>query len=335
MSSSSEQSPKFYKPLRQEKGTDQRGSDSTPSNQEAIDPVTPLSRNDFAHNPAVAAPRLNSPPSRPGADSTSIFEQEYVEIEQQQPIPPPSEPMQYRAIGLVKGRYTPSATQLNRGMLLTTDDTSLDAVLLGRVISLVKNHLDLEQEHLWVVYPRTREDQRSLHLQILGVWEPEELSKDQPSPVTNAGPTGHYRTPVALTDGYFSIRGEVIYQSQDQSYVTVKIQQSPRKQSEQPKSFKLRLEGILPPRAVGRFWDLEVERRASVLVINKGSSVAVVPPKKAKRPSQSEGHSTNSRQRDFPKPVYSKDTKLPTSADRVRREPVERPIKPNLRRADS
>ncbi len=94
----------------------------------------------------------------------------------QQPIPPASEPMQYRAIGLVRGKYAPSEEQFTRGFLVTDDGVSIDAVLLGRVMSLVKKHLDLEQSHLWVVYPRTREKEYDLHVQIVGVWEPENLN---------------------------------------------------------------------------------------------------------------------------------------------------------------
>jgi hypothetical protein len=95
----------------------------------------------------------------------------------QQPIPPPSEPMQYRAIGLVRGSYKASAEQLTQGTLVATDGTEVNAVLLGRIISLLKNYLDLEQEHLWVVYPRIGQKDESLHLQIVGVWEPDRLSK--------------------------------------------------------------------------------------------------------------------------------------------------------------
>jgi len=85
--------------------------------------------------------------------------------------------MQYRAIGLVRGRYTASEEQLTQGTLFTEDGGELDVVLLGRVIRLVKKHLDLDQDHLWVVYPRTRsqDNDNDLHLQIAGVWEPEKL----------------------------------------------------------------------------------------------------------------------------------------------------------------
>ncbi|MGB3494888.1 MAG: hypothetical protein WBA57_19315 [Elainellaceae cyanobacterium] len=94
------------------------------------------------------------------------------------PIPPASEPMQYRAIGLIRGKYMPSEDQFTRGNLLTDDGTEVDAVLLGRVMSLVKKHIELDEPHLWVVYPRTRNKDSQLHAQIVGVWEPERLNRD-------------------------------------------------------------------------------------------------------------------------------------------------------------
>ncbi|MEM6519463.1 MAG: hypothetical protein AAF892_04580 [Cyanobacteria bacterium P01_D01_bin.71] len=115
------------------------------------------------------------------------------------PIAPPSEPMQYRAIGLVKGTYQPSEEQLNRGDIVTEDGTTVSAVLLGRVTSLIKKHIDLTASHLWVVYPRTRqpaEDEEEnatesgLHLQIVGVWEPDTLGLPGENPKTKADSNG-------------------------------------------------------------------------------------------------------------------------------------------------
>lgn len=124
--------------------------------------------------PAAAQPPPPSSPPKPAG---------------QHPISAPSEPMQYRAIGLVRGTYNPSEEQLNRGMLITEDNTEIDSVLLGRITSLIKNHVDLSIAHLWVVYPRTREgsqdgsvSETDLHLQIVGVWEPETLGMPGESP---------------------------------------------------------------------------------------------------------------------------------------------------------
>lgn len=72
-----------------------------------------------------------------------------------EPIPASPNPKQYRAIGLLQGKYIPGE-EIERGTLVTTDGTQIDAVILGKLLGLVKSsHVDLEKEHLWVVYPRT------------------------------------------------------------------------------------------------------------------------------------------------------------------------------------
>ncbi|WP_199333603.1 hypothetical protein [Oculatella sp. FACHB-28] len=215
----------------------------------------------------------------------------------QQPIPPASEPMQYRAIGLVRGRYEPSDEQFTRGFLHTEDGTAIDAVLLGRVMSLVKKHVDLEQPHLWVVYPRTREKNTNLHVQIVGVWEPEKLNKvegsevegsEQPANTEETALSGSAQVEADASaidspgheDGYFSIRGEVLFQSQEDQRLIVKIQQSPRRGDSQGRAFKLNLEGVLTGKAVGYFWDLQVQRQENLLVVQDGTMIGLVPPKK-------------------------------------------------------
>ncbi len=204
----------------------------------------------------------SEPPSDPEADNRLG------------PIPAPSEPMQYRAIGLVRGRYIASADQFTQGILLTTDGTVIDAVLLGRIMSLVKNHLNLEQEHLWVAYPRTRQKDGNLHAQIVGVWEPETLAPAGAQAAESA------ETSAPIVDGYFSVRGEVIFQSSEQEYLIVKIRQAARKPNEKPKFFKLKLKGTLQAKAVGHFWELDVLREANALVIQDGKDIGPLPGKK-------------------------------------------------------
>lgn len=216
----------------------------------------------------------------------------------QQPIPPPSEPMQYRAIGLVRGRYCASSEQFTQGTLLTADGVELNAVLLGRIMSLVKNHLDLEKEHLWVVYPRTRQENDTLHIQIVGVWEPENLAKNSidedeldsesqevETPDDGLSENSELNTiPVIpsseIADGGFSVRGEVVYQSFDAKSLVVKIKQAPRKPTDKPKYFKLKLRGVLTTKAVGKFWDFQAKREADVLVVEKAEAIADLPKKR-------------------------------------------------------
>ncbi len=229
-------------------------------------------------------------------------------MRRQHPIPPPSEPKQYRAIGLVRGYYRASNEQFTKGTLFTPDGTEIDAVLLGRVMSLVRNHIDLKENHLWVVYPRTRQKNGELHLQIVGIWEPEQLSPkhkatedsdphaeatpDQTSP-PDAKTVGTSEYP-PLDDGYFSVRGEVVYQSEpsaDQGlpYIIVKIKQHPRQPSDEPKFFKLKLQGTVEGKAVGRFWDLHLQREGQNLSIKQGNDLGLVGPTKAKKGSKPSG----------------------------------------------
>jgi hypothetical protein len=224
-----------------------------------------------------------------------------------QPIAPPSEPMQYRAIGLVRGTYEPSeADQLNRGNLTTEDGHVIDSVLLGRITSLVKKHIDLSIPHLWVVYPRTRReldtDDQDLHLQIVGVWEPETLGLPGETPNSDgegddtdaeeATPEEAADKPSLadlppVDDNFFSIRGEVVKYTPEDDCITVKILQVAKRAPGTAKPFKLLLQGTISGRTVGYFWDFKVKREAKTLVLSEASVVGIVPPKK--RPKGSGG----------------------------------------------
>ena len=192
--------------------------------------------------------------------------------ERQKPIPPPSHPRQYRAIGLVKAKYMQSEEQMTQGTLITTDGAEIEAVLLGRIISLIKNHLDLNKEHLWVVYPRTKTNNDRLHVQIVGVWEPETLNQGIEEELEGEE-TEH---------GYFSIRGEVIFYSTEENHVIVKIKQFPRKEGEKPKFFKLKLQGIPGEKPIKRFWDLKVRLEQENLIIESGTDLGFAQKRKPK-----------------------------------------------------
>ncbi|PSN20303.1 hypothetical protein C7271_02795 [filamentous cyanobacterium CCP5] len=190
-------------------------------------------------------------------------------------------------------------------------------MLLGRITSLVKNHIDLGLSHLWVVYPRTRLSEQDgspeLHLQIVGVWEPEtlglpgedsgtsdvpETAGDEPSsdPETSTAASSSSaaegeEAPAAkvdldqlpeVDDNYFSIRGEILKYEPEDQLITVKILQNPRRGSTARKAFRLTVKGELTGRTVGYFWNLDVRREDSVLVLNQGQAIGIVPPTKKK-----------------------------------------------------
>jgi hypothetical protein len=302
--------------------------------------MTPSSNSSSPQADSESASDSQSNHAQSAAHPTQVSESQTASaLKRQQPIPPASEPMQYRAIGLVKGKYVPSEEQFTRGLLMTDDDTGIDAVLLGRVMSLVKKHLNLEEPHLWVVYPRTRNKTNDLHVQIVGVWEPETLNRingsldsmdysdveddasldadsaddlddelddveihEEAPEVADEAPAvesqENVETPVASAaapvtstsfdaidpqDGYFSVRGEVLFYSAQDERVIIKIQQAARKNTERPKAFKLALKGSLEGKVVGYFWELHVQRQEQELLVQDGRMVALVPPKKKKK----------------------------------------------------
>jgi hypothetical protein len=264
------------------------------------------------------------------------------DISRQQPIPPPSEPKQYRAIGLLRGRYAPSEEKFTRGELTTADGTPIEAVLLGRVMSLVKNHLDLEREHLWVVYPRTREKEGDqLHAQIVGVWEPETLSKPRTEDGTiensdeleESKPESNFDiTSPGVDDDYFSVRGEIVYHSTESNDVIVKIQQSSRKDPEKAKAFKLKLEGSLPSnKALGYFWDLQVKRSGNALVITDATNIGLVPPRK-KSKDESKGSRKPTRKPTGSRPIPAPKGKFAGGSGQRREGPPSMP-KRNVERS--
>jgi hypothetical protein len=230
------------------------------------------------------------PPVAPVVEPMSDLEAELSPASlRQHPIPPASEPMQYRAIGLLYGKYTPSEEQFTRGAL-ETEDGSIHAVLLGRVMSLVKKHVDLTKSHLWVVYPRTRDKHHDLHMQIVGIWEPENLSKAESEEATDIdAATASDQDPSVLQDGFFSVRGEVLFCSEEGDHLIVRIQQSPKKGSDRDKAFKLTLLGQITGKTVGYFWDLNVQRQGNELVVIGGRPIGLVPPRKRKAGAGAKG----------------------------------------------
>jgi hypothetical protein len=187
------------------------------------------------------------------------------------PISPVSEPQQYRAIGLVRGVFEPQdKDQLTRGRLITSDGSNLEAVVLGRLLTLMRRHLDISQPHLWVVYPRSRDD-KTLHLQLMGVWEPSTLAREElagEAPPTDALPEG---------DDYFSVRGELIYTRPESGDVVVKVRQLPRADGSRPTPFKLHLSGTIPLEHLRHFVSIDARRQEQMLTVDRYEVIAELP----------------------------------------------------------
>ncbi len=181
---------------------------------------------------------------------------------QNHPIPSVTDPLQYRAIGLVRGIYKPQDEEnFTRGALIDSKGNEIDSVVLGRVITLIRKHVSLEKPHLWVVYPRCRNIQ-NLHLQIAGIWEPSTLNKDVNE---NEGLKEEDSCKVDSDDllegdDYFSIRGELIFTKPEEKEIVLKIRQKPRNQQKKAIPFKVNLKGEISTNYLKHFISLNVRR---------------------------------------------------------------------------
>jgi hypothetical protein len=192
----------------------------------------------------------------------------------QHPISPVTEPLQYRAIGVVRGHYLPSEPdQLTRGVIRTAEGTELEAVVLGRLLTLMRRHLDLAEPHLWVVYPRSR-DQDLLHLQMVGVWEPSTLSPAEGAGEEESAPVGDE---LPEGDDYFSVRGELIYTRPETGDLVIKVRQQPRPDGTRPVPFKLQLKGEIPLEHLRHFVALDLRRRGQHLCLEQMEVVGPLP----------------------------------------------------------
>jgi hypothetical protein len=194
------------------------------------------------------------------------------------PIPPVTEALQYRAIGVVRGHYIPADPDLlTRGTIRTADGEDIEAVVLGRLLTLMRRHLDLGLPHLWVVYPRSREA-GGLHLQMVGIWEPSTLAlADQPPP-TGSDPVAAEPISDALPEGddFFSIRGELIFTKPEEGDLVVKVRQMPRADGQRPAPFKLQLKGAIPLEHLRHFVALNMRRQGQSLQLEHFEVLAPV-----------------------------------------------------------
>ena len=181
---------------------------------------------------------------------------------QKHPIPSVTDPLQYRAIGIVRGIYKPQDDEnFTRGAIVDSKGNEIDSVVLGRVITLIRNHVSLEKPHLWVVYPRCRNNQ-NLHLQITGIWEPSTLKKDlrEKDELNEALISKADSDDLLEGDDYFSIRGELIFTKPEEKEVVIKIRQKPRNLQKKALPFKVNLKGEVPINYLKHFISLDVRR---------------------------------------------------------------------------
>jgi hypothetical protein len=145
----------------------------------------------------------------------------------------------------------------------------------------MRRHLDLSIPHLWVVYPRSR-DEQVLHLQLVGVWEPSTLTGPSnltaPLADTLADPEEPETPRDELPEGddYFSVRGELIYTRPETGDLVVKVRQLPRPDGSKPLPFKLQIKGQIPLEHLRHFVALDLRRHGQELQLEAFEVIAPV-----------------------------------------------------------
>ena len=183
------------------------------------------------------------------------------------PIPKVTSKLQFRAIGIVNGKFIPhDSQQLTRGFLTDNKGEKIETVILGKALSLLKKHIDLEKSYYWVVYPKNKNTQ-NLHLQVAGIWDPYQLNNFS----NNSSKTDFSELlgELDLKDNYFSVRGELVFVNIKKKEFVIKICHESKLKNSKNKNFKLVIKGELSLELLNSFVSLDVIRDGNSLRLLK------------------------------------------------------------------
>jgi hypothetical protein len=179
------------------------------------------------------------------------------------PIPKVTNQLQHRAIGIINGKFTPlSNEQLNRGFLIDNKDEKIETVVLGKALSLLKKHIDLNKSYYWIVYPKNKNTQ-NLHLQVVGIWDPYQLN-DFPNDSSKTN-FSKLLEKLDLKDNYFSVRGELVFVNTKKKEFVIKICPAAKSKKLKNNNFKLVIKGELSIEFLHSFVSLDINRDGNSL----------------------------------------------------------------------
>ena len=194
------------------------------------------------------------------------------------PIPQVTDPLQYRAIGIVHGKFTPhDSEQLNKGLITDNEGEKIETVVLGKALSLLKKHIDLNKNYYWVVYPKNKNTQ-NLHLQVSGIWDPVQLN-DLPKNSSKIN-FSKLLEELDLKDNYFSVRGELVFVNKPKKEIVIKICSTSKSKNIKNKNFKLNIKGELSLEFLNNFVSLDVNRDGNSLKLLNYKVIGRNPSKK-------------------------------------------------------
>tara|TARA_B100000242_G_scaffold172296_1_gene123542 strand:+ start:399 stop:998 length:600 start_codon:yes stop_codon:yes gene_type:complete len=181
------------------------------------------------------------------------------------PIPKVTDQLQYRAIGIINGKFTPHDSEhLNRGFLIDNKGEKIETVVLGKALSLLKKHIELKKSYFWIVYPKNKNTQ-NLHLQVAGIWDPYQLN-DFPNDSSKTN-FSKLLQELDLKDNYFSVRGDLVFVNVQKKEVVIKVCCASKLNNLKNKNFKLVIKGELSIEILNSFVSLDVIRVGNSLTL--------------------------------------------------------------------
>ena len=172
---------------------------------------------------------------------------------------------QFRAIGIVFGKYKPNDNNLlNKGFIEDSSGLNIDAVVLGKALPLIKKFINFENKYYWIVYPRNKNSD-NIHLQIAGIWDPNNFKNND----ENIKKTHDLLLSLDLKDNLFSIRGKLIFINTQEKDLIIKICPSRQNKNKKNKSFKILVKGEISMKYINSFVSLEVIRKDNTLFMEK------------------------------------------------------------------
>ena len=183
------------------------------------------------------------------------------------PIPKVTSQLQFRAIGIINAKFIPhDSEQFNRGVLTDNKGEKIDAVVLGKALSLLKKHIDLKKSYFWVVYPKNKNTQK-LHLQVAGIWDPYQLNNF--SNDSSKKNFSNLLEELDLKDNYFSVRGELVFVNNKNKEIVIKVCVNSKLKNLKNKNFKLVIKGEISLEFLNSFVSLDVIRDGNSLKLIK------------------------------------------------------------------
>jgi hypothetical protein len=184
-------------------------------------------------------------------------------------LPPPQDPLQFRALGLVKGVLQPIPDTYGQGLLMTEDGGEYP-VTPGRVPLLKRfgRCLESNQPHWFYVNPQPRPNQ-VLGFSIIKILSLPESELEASGQLDDPDFEPDFPSAPEGVEEEFNIRGTIEAKN---GAVAVTIQRKPQGNKHFPPLI-LELQGFLPGAQDHEFWDLQVEREGNELILVDGTCI--------------------------------------------------------------